>query len=116
LFAAFLGMNPIQQLLGPHVLAQVGPTHAAFLTGRSFFPKLISGPFGHGLHLAFDLAAVSTFLAAVFSWLRGGGAAHHQRTLAAQAAEGLAAVGAMVSEEVGAGSDDGAEAEVSVLR
>jgi MFS family permease len=115
LFAAFLGMNPIQQLLGPHVLAQVGPTHAAFLTGRSFFPKLISGPFGHGLHLAFDLAAVSTFLAAGFSWLRGGGAAHHQRTLAAQAAEGLAAVGALAGEEVGAGSDDGAEAEVGAL-
>jgi len=115
LFAAFLGMNPIQQLLGPHVLAQVGSTHAAFLTGRSFFPQLISGPFGHGLHLAFDLAAVSTFLAAGFSWLRGGGAAHHQRTLAAQAAEGLAAVGAMAGEEVGAGSDDGAEAEVGAL-
>ena len=115
LFAAFLGMNPIQQLLGPHVLAQVGPTHAAFLTGRSFFPQLISGPFGHGLHLAFDLAAVSTFLAAGFSWMRGGGAAHHQRTLAAQAAEGLAAVGAMAGEEVGAGSDDGAEAEVGAL-
>jgi MFS family permease len=115
LFAAFLGMNPIQQLLGPHVLAQVGPTHAAFLTGRSFFPKLISGPFGHGLHLAFDLAAASTFVAAGFSWLRGGGKAHHQRTLAAQAAEGLAAVGAMAAEEAGAGSDDGAESEVPAL-
>jgi EmrB/QacA subfamily drug resistance transporter len=116
LFAAFLGLNPIQQLLGPHVLAQVGPTHAAFLTGRSFFPKLISGPFGHGLHLAFDLAAASTFVAAGFSWLRGGGKAHHQRTLAAQAAEGMAAVGAMVAEEAGAGSDDGAESEVPALR
>ena len=90
LFAAFLGMNPIQQLLGPHVLAQVGPSHAAFLTGRGFFPKLISGPFGNGLHLAFDLAAASTFIAAGFSWLRGGGRAHHQRTMAAQAAEGMA--------------------------
>jgi MFS family permease len=115
LFAAFLGLNPIQQLLGPHVLAQVGPTHAAFLTGRSFFPQLISGPFGHGLHLAFDLAAASTFVAAGFSWLRGGGQAHHQRTLASQAAEGLAAVGAMAGEEIGAGSDDGAEAEAGAL-
>jgi hypothetical protein len=94
----------------------VGPTHAAFLTGRSFFPKLISGPFGHGLHLAFDLAALSTFVAAGFSWLRGGGRAHHQRTLAAQAAEGLAAVGAMAAEEAGAGSDEGAESEVPALR
>jgi EmrB/QacA subfamily drug resistance transporter len=116
LFAAFLGLNPIQQLLGPHVLAQVGPTHAAFLTGRSFFPKLISGPFGNGLHLAFDLAAASTFVAAGFSWLRGGGKAHHQRTLASQAAEGLAAVGAVAAEEAGAGSDDSAESEVPALR
>ena len=106
LFAAFLGLNPIQQLLGPHVLAQVGPAHAAYLTGRGFFPRLISGPFGHGLHLAFDMAAVACFLGAGFSWLRGGGRAHHQRTLAAQAAESLAAVGAVASEEAGSGSSD----------
>jgi hypothetical protein len=106
LFAAFLGLNPIQQLLGPHVLAQVGPAHAAYLTGRGFFPGLISGPFGHGLHLAFDMAAVACFLGAGFSWHRGGGRAHHQRTLAAQAAESLAAVGSVAAEEAGAGSSD----------
>src|SRR5215469_4433947 len=37
LFASFLGYNPIQQLLGPDLLNQVGPQHAAYLTGRSFF-------------------------------------------------------------------------------
>ncbi|MGC8481257.1 MAG: MFS transporter, partial [Acidimicrobiales bacterium] len=37
LFAAFLGYNPIQSLLGP-VLAHMSPAHVHYLTGRSFFP------------------------------------------------------------------------------
>src|SRR5581483_8496224 len=45
LFAAFLGYNPIQQLLGPSLLGSLSPAHAAFLTGKTFFPQLISGPF-----------------------------------------------------------------------
>ena len=48
LFAAFLGYNPVQQLLGP-VLHQLPANQADFLTGRSFFPSLISGPFADGL-------------------------------------------------------------------
>ncbi|MDQ1702602.1 MAG: hypothetical protein QOF57_1854, partial [Frankiaceae bacterium] len=78
LFASFLGYNPVQTLLsGSNVLQQVGPTHAAFLTGRSFFPSLIEGPFGTGLHLAFTMAAVACFLGAVFSWMRGAGTHEH---------------------------------------
>ena len=53
LFAAFLGINPIHQLLGAHLLAHPG-VHAGYLTGRSFFPNLIAGPFGKGLRLAFS--------------------------------------------------------------
>src|ERR1700727_1318923 len=50
LFAAFLGYNPIQHLAGAHVLAAL-PAHAqALLTGRAFFPALISEPFRNGLH------------------------------------------------------------------
>src|SRR3954451_22055404 len=45
LFAAFLGYNPIQHLLGPHALAALGAHDRAVLTGHSFFPHLISGPF-----------------------------------------------------------------------
>ena len=45
LFASFLGYNPVQQLLGPHVLASLPAADAQTLTGRSFFPKLIAGPF-----------------------------------------------------------------------
>lgn len=72
LFAAFLGYNPMQTLLGPHVLGHLSGSHAAYVTGRSFFPQLISGPFEKGLVTAFDFALVSCLLAAVASWLRGG--------------------------------------------
>ena len=42
------------------------------LTGRSFFPGLISAPFRAGLHAALDFAIVASLLAAGASWLRGG--------------------------------------------
>ena len=72
LFAAFLGVSPLQALLGPSTLAQMPHATAAYLTGRSFFPGLIAAPFKKGLDLAFDFAIVSCLLAAGASWLRGG--------------------------------------------
>ncbi|MDT7614123.1 MAG: hypothetical protein QOF00_1570 [Pseudonocardiales bacterium] len=72
LFAALLGYNPIQNLLGPQVLAGVTPQQAEFLTGRSFFPELIAGPFQSGLGLALGFAAAACLIAAVASALRGG--------------------------------------------
>ncbi|WP_411978310.1 hypothetical protein [Streptomyces scopuliridis] len=42
LFASLLGYNPVQTLLGPHALAQLPAGHADYLTGRAFFPALIS--------------------------------------------------------------------------
>jgi MFS family permease len=71
LFAAFLGENPMQHLLGPSVLAHLPPGHAAVVTGRTFFPSLISGPFRQGLHAAFDSAIVACLIAAAASWTRG---------------------------------------------
>jgi hypothetical protein len=71
LFAAFLGFNPIQQLLGSAAHAHISAAHFHFLTGRSFFPHLITAPFGHGLHLAFGIAAAMCFVGAMFSMLRG---------------------------------------------
>jgi MFS family permease len=72
LFAAFLGYNPVQHLVGSHVLAGLSaPNHAA-LTGRSFFPHLISGPFSSGLHEAFLFAIVACLIAAAASLMRGG--------------------------------------------
>jgi MFS family permease len=72
LFAAFLGYNPVQHLVGSHVLARVSPAQRAVLTGRQFFPLLISGSFRTGLHAALDFAVVASLLAAAASWVRGG--------------------------------------------
>ncbi len=72
LFAAFLGYNPIQHLLGAHVLAGLPAGAAGVLTGRTFFPQLISGPFRDGLHAAFAFAIVACLIAAVASLARGG--------------------------------------------
>jgi MFS family permease len=72
LFASLLGYNPIQTLLGPGVLAHLPAGHAAFLTGRGFFPSLISGPFAQGLGVAFAFAIAACLIAAVASILRGG--------------------------------------------
>jgi MFS family permease len=72
LFASFLGYNPISSLLGPHVLAHLSAHSQAVLTGRSFFPHLISAPFRTGLHTAFAFAIIACLVAAVASGLRGG--------------------------------------------
>ncbi len=72
LFAAFLGYNPIQHLVGAHALQALPAAQHALLTGRSFFPELIMGPFRHGLHAAFVFAIIACLLAAPASLLRGG--------------------------------------------
>jgi MFS family permease len=71
LFAAFLGYNPMESLLGPQVLGQLPPDQAAHLTGTSFFPGLIAGPFSDGLRIAFTAAAVLCLVAAIASWRIG---------------------------------------------
>jgi hypothetical protein len=68
LFASLLGFNPVQMLLGPNVLHQLPADKASYLTGRSFFPSLISGPFAQGLHVAFWFAIACCLLAAAASW------------------------------------------------
>ena len=72
LFSAFLGYNPIQELLGPTgALHHLSASQAAYVTSRSFFPKLIEQPFAHGLHLAFILAAVAAGIGVAASALMG---------------------------------------------
>ncbi len=71
LFAAFLGYNPMQHLLGPSVLAHLPAGRAAVVEGRSFFPHLIATPFRQGLDAAFDLAIGACLVAAAASWSRG---------------------------------------------
>jgi MFS family permease len=78
LFAAFLGYNPIQHLLGSHVLAGLPAHSQAILTGRSFFPTLISAPFRNGLHAAFLFAIAACLIAAGASLMRGGHPAHDE--------------------------------------
>ncbi len=70
LFAAFLGYNPMQSLLGS-TLTQLPPEKAAFITGKTFFPDLISGPFMHGMRITFFYSLVMMLIAAGASWLRG---------------------------------------------
>ena len=42
----------MRELVPPTMLAHLGTRSAAYLTGRSFFPRLISAPFATGLHYA----------------------------------------------------------------
>jgi MFS family permease len=78
LFAAFLGFNPIQHLLGPHALSAIPLHDQAVLTGNSFFPTLISAPFRDGLHIAFLFAIVACLIAAAASLMRGGHTIHDE--------------------------------------
>src|ERR1035438_8783397 len=72
LFAAFLGYDPVQHLIGSGVLSHLSAHQQAILTGRSFFPGLITAPFKAGLDAAFDFAILASLVAAAASWMRGG--------------------------------------------
>jgi MFS family permease len=72
LFSAFLGYNPIERLIGTHALGALSAGNHAAVTGRSFFPHLISSPFSSGLHEAFLFAIIACLVAAAASLLRGG--------------------------------------------
>jgi MFS family permease len=76
LFSAFLGFNPISELLGPTGTLQQPGVNADVLTGQSFFPQLISGPFHSGLVVVFVAAAVMMVIGAVASALAGGRYVH----------------------------------------
>jgi hypothetical protein len=72
LFSAVLGENPVAHLLSrQHALATLPTAHRQLLTGRAFFPHLISGPFHHGLVVVFSAAIALSLLGAAASALRG---------------------------------------------
>jgi MFS family permease len=72
MFAALLGYNPIRNLLAPYgVLSRLPAHNVAVLTGRQFFPHLISAPFHHGLVIVFTAAAIMAVAGALVSLLRG---------------------------------------------
>jgi MFS family permease len=77
LFAAMLGVNPVQHLLAPSgTLTRLPASSQRVLTGREFFPDLISGPFHQGLVVVFAVAAALAALAGLASLLRGGRHVH----------------------------------------
>src|SRR6185369_9343244 len=93
-FAALLGYNPVQTLLGP-AIAHLPASHAAYLTGRSFFPALISPSFSDGLSIAFDFAIAACLIAALASLLRGKRYIHEEH---GQAADPQGAVVALAAD------------------
>jgi MFS family permease len=96
LFSAFLGYNPIKELLGPTGALQKLPAkQAAYITGRSFFPNLIEQPFAGGLHLAFTFAAIATAIAVVASAVRGQRYMHVTEPLLDELADGAAEEGGL---------------------
>ncbi|MBV9382397.1 MAG: MFS transporter [Streptosporangiaceae bacterium] len=105
LFAAFLGYNPMQQLLGP-LLSHLPYAHAAYVAGREFFPHLITAPFHDGLGVAFAFAIAANVIAAIASLLTGRrkrALAVHESLgseMAAGAAEGGFEPGELVSPDM----------------
>ncbi len=71
LFAAFLGYNPMGTLLPPAVVHHLSAAAQATVLGKVFFPRLLSGPFGNGITIAFAVSAMCCVLAALLSLLRG---------------------------------------------
>jgi MFS family permease len=92
LFAAFLGYNPIQTLLGGSgALAHLSASDRATLTGHSFFPQLISQPFHNGLVIVFSLAIAMSVIGAVASLARGRKYVHQDVQPATQSREAASA-------------------------
>jgi MFS family permease len=72
LFASLLGANPLAALLGAHALHSLSHAQVAALTGRAFFPRLISPAFAGALSTAFTFSFIAFLVAAAASWMRGG--------------------------------------------
>jgi MFS family permease len=73
LFGALLGINPLRHLLSSqHALHYLTAAGLRTVTGREYFPQLISAPFHSGLVVVFATAAGLSAIAAVASLLRGG--------------------------------------------
>ena len=78
LFAAFLGFNPLKELLGAHVLGALPAINVHRLVGKEFFPSLIAHPFKDGIVYVLVFAAAMCLVAAFASWMRGGKFVHEE--------------------------------------
>src|SRR5208282_2278649 len=66
------------------------PAHqVSVLTGKRFFPELLSGPFHHGLVIVFSTAMIILVIAALASMLRGGRYVHDDQSAPAATAPGV---------------------------
>ncbi len=72
LFAAFLGYNPIAELLEPFNALQQPGVNVDVLTGKTFFPSLITEPFHSGLVVVFGAAAVMMVIGGIASLFNPG--------------------------------------------
>jgi MFS family permease len=72
LFAAFLGYNPMAELLAPSGALHQPGVNADVLTGQTFFPQLITAPFHAGLVVVFSAAAVMMVIGAIASLFSAG--------------------------------------------
>jgi MFS family permease len=105
LFAAFLGYNPVHQLLAPTgVLAHLPAHQVSVLTGKQFFPQLLSGPFHHGLVIVFSTAMAILVIAAFASLLRGGRYVHDEQGVPAATGPGVPAASAAANGQPANGS------------
>ncbi|MDQ6617010.1 MAG: MFS transporter [Actinomycetota bacterium] len=91
LFSAFLGYNPMEKLLGSAAAAHVSPAQWATITGKRFFPNLISGPFMKGLRITLTASMIMSLIAAWASWMRGAKYVHDE---GGSGAESLSVAGA----------------------
>jgi MFS family permease len=71
LFAAFLGYNPMQQLLPAAVLGNLPAATRNLILGKEFFPSLMAPAFMASLRITFYGAAAMCLAAAVASMMRG---------------------------------------------
>ena len=111
LFSAFLGYNPIKELLGPtgalkHLPAPAGGLH----DGPFVLPEAHRAAVRHGLHLAFTFAAIATLIAIIASALRGKRYVYSASAPVDAEAPVDALIGEMVSLPVDAELAGGAEA------
>jgi MFS family permease len=97
LFAAFLGYNPVQTLLGSGIHGVSGAQQHVLL-GHTFFPSVISHPFSSALSSAFIFGLIACLLSGLASAIpaRGTSLIARRRTIASPEpdAEALKLIGA----------------------
>ncbi|WP_434512562.1 MFS transporter [Desulfitobacterium sp. AusDCA] len=71
LFAAFLGYNPMAQLLPASILQQLSQPSQQLILGKVFFPELIAPAVMSSMRIAFYISMILSLIAAIASFMRG---------------------------------------------